>query len=513
MIVDVRDYPTPSDALDALPAVGGTLIFPPTPMPYVLEPWAIDRPDITVRIPMGTVLRLDAGGAAYPLITVAASNVSITGRGTLDGAGDSIEQRSPGSGAYWSGLIDIDPDLSDVTIAGLTIRNTARGGIYAYGPSQRLTIERCCFADIGLPGAGNGGACVMLDSGICDSVVSHNRAYGRLSSNFLKVKGGAEGNSVGNEVAFNHLDYRDCTEFDDTYGALGIEMWTGAWYSRVVGNHVYGPMVKPTSGQFTGISFGDARGSVCSSNIIVGGDDLEAMQYGLEVADCPDMTLVGNSVSGAVYGVSVSNKDPEPSHALSISGGMIQRCQVAGLYVDSAPSALKVTGVSFIDCGQRFVFLNSNGGTLRGGAISTCSFQIKDQTLTDKDGHVYAIYAGSTSAKDVAGLTIADCQTGPYPGGTAPRGLVPLYVNAPQGVTMHHCTMDGSRPDTGKPDVATALNVAAGGFYADHNSIVGVTKNAVSFFPSEDVPLSVLESNQFGTLAIETNRHASYTVE
>lgn len=456
-----------------------------------------------------------AGGVNQPIFNVTGKNIYLEDI-ILDGNGSTI-----GSGNYWSGVIMVNPGADDFTLMKCRVQNSARSGVYAFGYTgtqvYNMRIERCEFTNIGRTGAGNGGAGIMLDGGINDYVIEENRAYGTLSSNFLKVKVNTSVNCVGGRVVNNNLDFRSCTTFDATNSALGLEFWNGAYNTRVTDNQVYGPNTIPTTGHFWGISFGDARGSVCSSNEVIGGTNIQAMEYGLEVGECPSITLTNNYVANCIYGSNFTNNNPLPSHSIIITGNTYENCYENAIVSDSSPSAFKITSCTFIDCGIAYLFFNSinaggGDGTVRDGIVSACTFQVRNQTRLHAEGAIFGIYLLGSDSTRIARVTIADCNFGPYPGGTSSIGMQPIEINNPRGVKVHHCNFDGARPDTVTANAVRAINGYCGDLHVDHCTAVNFTTEFAFTSPPAAAPLSTFEFNTLGTLAISSSANGPNTV-
>lgn len=493
----------------AIPAAGGTLFFPPG-QTFIVNTMTLNKPGITVQISDSTIVKLksQSGGAQTPLFNITASNMRIMG-GTLDGNSGGI---SAGTGNYWNGLIQMTGGCSDVQIRNVKIQNTARGGIYVNDATltfPRIVIDQCDFTGIGLGGAGNGGACIMFDGGVIDSRITKCHAYGRLSSNFLKMKVNNNGNCVGNEIDSNHLDYRTNTTFDGTNSCLGIEMWNGSWGTRCHHNHVYGPNTVPTTGAFWGISCGDARGSVVDSNVVIGSStNIQAMTYGIEVGECPSLVVSNNQVSWCTFGSNATNNNPLPSHSINFTGNTWQNCFTNGVVIDSAPSGVKFNGDTFIDCGQAYIFFNSfntggGDGTIKDAVISACSFQIQNQTRLHPEGSIFGIYILGLDSTKIARVTVANCNFGPYPGGTSTVGLVPIEINNPRGVKMHHCNFDGARPSDLTAQASRAIVGFCSDLHVDHCTAVNFSTDFAFTNPQVAGPLSTFEFNSIGTLLIQ----------
>jgi hypothetical protein len=460
-------------------------------------------------------LKGQAGGVNVAVFTVSADKCSFEDLG-FHGNGTTI-----GSGNYWGGLIQVTGGTDDCTIRRCAFQTTGRTAIYATGSGgtqiYRLRVDDCTFTDIGRSGAANGGACVMLDGGVNDSQITDCYAFGTLTSNFLKVKVNTGVNCLGTYVRGNLLDYSACTTFDATNSALGIELWNGAWNSRVEENIVYGPNTIPVAGEFWAVSFGDARGSVCSENQIIGGTNIQAAAFGIEVGECPSFTMRGNHISNVKTGSNFTNNNPLPSHSIIIEGNTYENCYENGIISDSAPSAFKIIGNTFIDCGVAYIFFNSvnvggGDGTVKGGIVSSCTFQVKNQTRLHAETAIFGVYVLGADSTKIARVTIADCNFIPYPGGTSTIGMTPVEVNNPRGVKIHHCNFDGARPDTGAAQAVRAINGYCGDLHVDHCTAVNFVTEFAFTSPPAAAPQSTFEFNTLGSLAIVSSANGPNVV-
>lgn len=488
---------------------------------YIINPTVITTPNVGFfGVGNGlTTIKLagQAGGTNAHALALNASGITFE---NIVGDGNSS---TVGSGVISGpGFFDVVGGSDDCSFTKCRVQNTGGTGIYAYGyqtPINNLRVEDCWFTNIGRSGAGNGGCCVFLDGGVNDAKVLRNRAYGVLTSNFIKIKSNTSVNCYGALIQNNTLDYTTCTTFDGSNHALGIELFNGAYDTRCIINYVLGPNTIPIAGHCWGISCGDARGSVVSGNIIKGGTNIRAMAYGIEVAECPGgLEVSGNQVSNCDIGSNATNNNPEPSHAIAFIGNTWQNCYTGGVTTDSAPSGVKFIGDTFIDCGVRYLFYNSfnqggGDGTVKDSIISDCTFQIKDQTRLDpSEARIFAIYVGSADATKTARVSIDHCNFGFYPGGASTIGLNPLETASARGVKFDHCNTDGARPSDGAAQADRTILTFNGDFHADHNTAVNfVTEFCALNSPATLAPLSTFEFNNVGSLGITAGANAPYT--
>jgi hypothetical protein len=315
-------------------------------------------------------------------------------------------------------------------------------------------------------------------------------------------------------IAENHVDFRSNTTFDATYGALGIEIFNGGWYSRVLSNHVYGPDTVPTAGYFWPISLGDARGSVVGFNEVVGGADPQASAYGIEVAECPQLEVIGNQVRNVKIGSNFTNNNPLPSHAIIISGNTYENCYENAIVSDSAPSSFKIISNTFIDCGVRYIFFNSinvggGNGTVKSGILGLNTFQIRNQTRLDSEGHIFAVYISSQNETDISDIEFIGDIFEPHPAGIGTVALLPIQINKPRAIRISQCIFNGLAPTGGAKEIK-AIFAFSGDLHANHNTYKNFSSTSAAFCSlsaAATAPLSTFEYNINGGGNGASNTH------
>lgn len=429
---------------------------------YLLDPITVSIANTVIRGAGRDVVTLQmtnrGNGVNAAIFTLSADRITLDGM-LFDGNGTTV-----GSGNYWSGTVAVSGGSDDCIVQNCKFQNTARTALYANGQSvsvNRLLVSHCDFTNIGTPNGGNtGGSCVMFDGGVNDSRVLNCYAVAPLTSDFVKIQGSTV-TCVGNLIQGNTVDYtaNSATAYDTTEHALGIEPFNGAYYTRVIGNTIYGPTTTPSTSHVWGISCGDARFSTVMGNTVIGASsNPSAMGFGIEVAECPHLTVVGNTIQNVNVGMNATNNNPSPSHAMSIVGNQFFNCVTYGFTSDSGPDGIKIADNSFIDCGVRYIFLNSTNHISRQISIHDNTFRIKDQTVADTGSQVWGIYIVTGATSDVVPADIHHNSFGPFPGGASTLGMSPLEVNNPQGIIFSDNRGDGARPSDGAATAARMFN-------------------------------------------------------
>ncbi|WP_456829461.1 hypothetical protein [Deinococcus sp. UYEF24] len=343
----------------------------------------------TLAVPANTKLVADMPGLGFALIANTNSHLVTLGQGaqlhglTLDG--QSSTQIGPAG--FGTAIVQASGHATPAKLVSCTLKNAQNNGVYLYNSPGGIVIR-----DITVDGSRAEAFFAQASSNIKIRAGSLKN----LRSDGIKIHGPdptyTSYISTANEVTQLDIDYSGMAL---TNNALGVELWGAVSNSTVSRINITGP-ASITGGGVYAVSF-DHTDRCFGSHITVDGQAGQNIYIGLELAGAIHSGFSSCSVKNYNgTGVSISRTDAfdnsltdvSTDNNAKISGGY-------GIQVVNGHPAIRISGGSHRDSGERAIFLNNSGA---GSSISAVTFGIAKQASS-----MLAIYLFATSNVTVLG--------------------------------------------------------------------------------------------------------------
>lgn len=302
----VDDAPAINAAIAAIPAIGGTILFPPTTnnIYRCASPIVVNKANVMLQFQGGAVLKA-ANGLNADLLQLVANNIFM-----LDGIVDGNKaNNTSGTG------ITINSPTNAVNTSGVTLLNTA--------------VQNCIGYGINVTATGTGSTTTATIISQC-SVTNTNTGI------FINGRGGGGNGQVDITVV------RDCViNTTVQHGMIS----TGANRTIFEGNTIIGAGLNKVSGFSHGIAIdGNAASNPNQEHRIANNRVTTPYDAGIEVADgITACYIAGNTILGAGNGAT-----PAATYGLYFGGGftLSSRAQIIGNHVTTSKGAgIMVSGV------------------------------------------------------------------------------------------------------------------------------------------------------------------------
>lgn len=315
-----------NDAITAV-AAGTEIIFPPGT--YKISSTITINKALSINLQPGATVIL-ANSTNHHMFVLTADNIKMYGGGKLDLNGANNQ-----GGANDFECIQIN-GASHCRISNLSVTNFFYAGIALLGASTYNLIENC-YITSAIDGTG-----IFMNYG--STAPSYNIVQNNVITTIEDgIFIGGNGSSpptilaIGNVIQGNQI----------TSQRIGVEVWGGAHYSVITGNHILGDV---TGGWGWGVSVSN------SDHTSVTGNTISAFSFvGIELAGSDFCTASGNTIYGnnSANGITVGTTGV----GCAITGNTIDAC-VKGIYVNA--DHMVINGNSITNCTGNGIELNSN---------------------------------------------------------------------------------------------------------------------------------------------------------
>lgn len=322
-------YPTIQAAIDALPSGGGTIILEPgTYAPAILT----GKTNVQiVGSGWGTKIQIPAGSQANGIAVISSSNVRIA---NLQIDGNKGNTDNGGTAYITVNGVWVDAG-SRVTVEGCYIHDCYSGGILFEGAVTGPSTECWALNNYCVDNRDNG-VFVRPD---CSEIL--------ISGNVCK---GGDYYGVG-AIHSDHLTivHNTCTDNGPSNGeGAGITL-AGCRYSIVAGNTCYDNALQGIKVETT-----TEGGTQRSLNVIIEGNlcqgHPDSGDSGIEVMNSDRVTVRGNIIRGAYWGVHVGGTDaPNTTTYVSVVGNKIENSVTHAVLANSATGLRTVVADNDID--------------------------------------------------------------------------------------------------------------------------------------------------------------------
>jgi hypothetical protein len=383
-------------------------------------------------IPANTKLVADAPGLGFALAANSNSSFITLGAGaqlhslTLDG--QSSAQIGPAG--FGMAIIKATAHATPAKLVGCAFKNAQNNCIYLYNSPGGIIIR-----DITVDGS----RAEAFFAQVSSNIKIRAGTLKNLGSDGIKIHGSDPVYptyvSTANEVTQLDINYSGVAL---TNNALGVELWGGVSCSTVSRINITGP-ASITGGGVFGVSF-DHTDRCFGTDIHVDGQTGQNIYIGLELAGAIHSGFRSCSVKNFNgTGVSISRNDAFDNSLTDVStdnnakyfGGY-------GVQVVNGHPAIRISGGSHRDSGERGIFLNGSGA---GSSMSGITFGTARQV-----GNMLAFYIFATSNVTVLGCSglplKVDVPQANWGAGTVQPGV----ISESTGVTWLGGSWNGSPP-------------------------------------------------------------------
>lgn len=283
---------------DAIRANAGQTIYIADGI-YPIDPLVITTEHTHLQFAPGAILQVSPDTTQRPsILDIQASNVSVEG-GQFDGSSVA------GIGGIMA--IRIFGSCSHIAIRNCTVRNASVGiGSYNGANCEDWTIEGCTIEGT-VKGHG---------------IYLHAHPENNQSISRVRVVLNTISGTAGNGIWIGNY-FEDVTVIGNQVvdaGRMGIEVWRNPTGRFVIAENIINGC------DWMGISICDTPHTVCSGNLIS-----RATSYGIEVAGCRAVSLVGNQISAVLpkeegtkpTGIALNSKVNGDLGDIAITGGII----------------------------------------------------------------------------------------------------------------------------------------------------------------------------------------------